>query len=85
MAGLELGFMLGGVGALVVGLFLVYNALSVTVTERRHDIGVLRSMGATRGQVAGLFAVEAALLGLAGAARGSASGLWFGPFLDGAI
>jgi putative ABC transport system permease protein len=65
-AGLELGFALGGVGALVVGLFLVYNALSVSVAERRHDIGILRSVGATRGQIAGLFVGEAALLGLVG-------------------
>jgi len=70
MAGLELGFLLGGLGALVVGLFLVYNALSVTVAERRHDIGILRSLGATRGQVARLFAGEAALLGLTGALLG---------------
>ena len=27
---------------MVVGLFLVYNALAVTVAERRHDIGILR-------------------------------------------
>src|SRR5262249_25440212 len=58
-AGLELGFDLGGAGALVVGLFLVYNALSYSVAERRHDIGILRSQGATRGQVAGLFTFEA--------------------------
>ncbi|MBY0524918.1 MAG: FtsX-like permease family protein [Gemmataceae bacterium] len=75
MAGLELGFMLGGVGALVVGLFLVYNALSVTVAERRHDIGILRSLGATRGQVAGLFALEAVVLGIAGAALGVPLGI----------
>src|SRR5262249_48081581 len=35
MAGLEIGLLLGGAGALVVGLFLVYNALSVSVAERR--------------------------------------------------
>lgn len=70
MAGLELGFLLGGLGALVVGVFLVYNALSVTVAERHHDIGILRSVGATRSQVASLFASEAAVLGLAGAALG---------------
>jgi putative ABC transport system permease protein len=69
-AGLELGFDIGGVGALVIGLFLVYNALSVSVEERRHDIGVLRSMGATRFQIAGLFVGEAALLGLAGSLLG---------------
>ena len=32
-AGLEMGFAIGGVGALVVGLFLVYNALSVSVAD----------------------------------------------------
>jgi putative ABC transport system permease protein len=74
MAGPELGFALGGAGALVVGLFLVYNAFSVSVAERRHDIGVWRALGATRGQVAGLFAGEAALLGLLGAALGVPAG-----------
>jgi putative ABC transport system permease protein len=69
-AGLELGFAVGGAGALVVGLFLVYNALSVSVAERRHDIGVLRAVGATRGQIAGLFLGEAALLGLVGSVLG---------------
>jgi putative ABC transport system permease protein len=68
--GLELGFDIGGAIALVVGLFLVYNVLSVSVAERRHDIGILRSVGATRGQVAGLFLVEAALLGLVGSTLG---------------
>jgi putative ABC transport system permease protein len=74
-SGLEVGFILGGLGALVVGLFLVYNAMSVSVAERRHDIGILRSVGATRGQVAALFAGEAALLGLAGSALGIPLGL----------
>jgi putative ABC transport system permease protein len=69
-AGLELGFAIGGAGALVVGLFLVYNALSVSVAERRHDIGILRSVGATRGQIAGLFVGEAAVLGLIGSLLG---------------
>jgi putative ABC transport system permease protein len=69
-AGLELGFAIGGAGALVIGLFLVYNALSVSVAERRHDIGILRSTGATRGQVVRLFVAEAAVLGLAGSLLG---------------
>ncbi len=68
--GLELGFDIGGAIALVVGLFLVYNVLSVSVAERRHDIGIMRSVGATRGQVAGLFLGEAAVLGLVGSALG---------------
>src|SRR5260370_969768 len=70
MAGLEVAFSLGGLAALVVGLFLVYNALSVSVAERGPEIGILRSLGATRGQIAGLFAGEAGLLGLTGALAG---------------
>src|SRR6516164_4428698 len=58
MAGLQIGFSLCGFGAIVVGLFLVYNALAVTVAERRHEIGVLRAVGATRGQIWGLFLGE---------------------------
>jgi putative ABC transport system permease protein len=86
-AGLELGFSIGGVGALVVGLFLVYNALSVSVAERRHDIGILRSVGATRGQVAGLFVGEAAVLGLTGSLLGvpagfGLAGVLLGPMRD---
>ena len=73
--GMEVGFKLCGAGALVVGLFLVYNALSVTVRERRHDIGIMRSLGATRAQVRLLFLGEALLLGLAGAAVGLPLGL----------
>jgi len=63
-------------GALIVGLFLVYNALAVTVTERRHDIGVLRSLGATRTQIARLFAAEATFLGAVGSLPGIPIGLW---------
>jgi putative ABC transport system permease protein len=69
-ASLELGFSIGGVCALVVGLFLVYNAMAVSVEERRHDIGVLRSMGATRLQIESLFIGEAVVLGLLGSFLG---------------
>jgi len=70
IAGIMTSFKLCSAGALIVGLFLVYNALAVSVAERRHDIGVLRALGATRFQIARLFAGEAALLGIAGAVLG---------------
>ncbi|MBV9121736.1 MAG: ABC transporter permease [Planctomycetes bacterium] len=76
MAGLQLGFSLSGAAALVVGLFLVYNALAVSVTERRHEIGILRSLGATRAQIWKLFVGEAALLGLVGAGLGVPVGMF---------
>jgi putative ABC transport system permease protein len=77
-AGLEMGVAIGGAAALVVGLFLVYNALSVSVAERRRDIGILRSSGATRAQVVRLFVGEATILGLAGAVSGLPLGLGLG-------
>ncbi|HKB37645.1 MAG TPA: FtsX-like permease family protein, partial [Gemmataceae bacterium] len=73
--GMRIAFLLCGAGALVVGLFLVYNAMSVSVSERRHDIGILRSVGATRAQIRGLFLGEAVLLGVAGSALGIPLGI----------
>ena len=77
VGGIGVGFTLCGVGAMVVGLFLVYNSLAVSVAERRHDIGIFRSMGATRWQIAGLFSGEAVMLGLLGATLGIPLGLGF--------
>ncbi|OWK38273.1 ABC transporter permease protein [Fimbriiglobus ruber] len=75
VSGLQIGFALCSAGAMIVGLFLVYNALSVTVAERRHDIGILRSLGATRWQIVWLFGSMALVLGLLGAACGVPVGI----------
>ncbi len=60
--------------ALLVGLFIVYLSVSIGVVERGRDIGTMRALGATRGQIAGLFLIEAAALGAAGSALGVAMG-----------
>jgi putative ABC transport system permease protein len=75
MSGMQVGFSLCGLAALVVGMFLVYNALKFSVAERRHEIGILLSVGATRQQVQTLFAGEAAVLGLAGSLLGIPLGI----------
>jgi len=64
--------------ALLVGLFLAYNAVSLSVLQRRRQIGILRSLGLTRTGVAALFAAEGAVLGLAGSFLGVAGGLLLG-------
>lgn len=61
--------MLSGI-ALVVGLFLIYNTISVAVMLRRREIGMLRTLGVTQMQVLQLFLGEALVLGLAGALLG---------------
>jgi putative ABC transport system permease protein len=68
--------------ALVVGLFFVYNTISVAVLSRRDEIGVLRALGVTRGRVRTLFLAEAATFAVAGCS----CGVLFGRILaDGAI
>jgi putative ABC transport system permease protein len=60
--------------ALVVGAFLIYNTISVSVVRRRADIGILRAIGATRAWILGAFLAEAAAFGFAGAVLGIALG-----------
>jgi putative ABC transport system permease protein len=56
--------------ALVVGLFLVYNTATVSVLTRRDEVGMLRALGVTKRQIAGLFLAEAAVMGLVGTGLG---------------
>jgi putative ABC transport system permease protein len=56
--------------ALVVGAFLIYNTISVSVVRRRAEIGIVRALGASRGAILAAFLGEAAGLGLGGALIG---------------
>ncbi len=57
-------------GALVAASFAVSAAMATAVLERRGEIGLMRSLGATRGRVALLFYSEAGLLALFAGALG---------------
>jgi putative ABC transport system permease protein len=56
----------------IVGIFLALTAL---VIEREREIGVLRAIGASRGQVRRMLLSEAALLGTVASALGIAAGM----------
>src|SRR3989454_30814 len=56
--------------SLVVGAFLIYNTISVSVVRRRPEIGIVRGLGASRAVILSAFVGEAASLGLAGALIG---------------
>lgn len=56
--------------SLIVGALLVYNTIAVSVVRRRGEIGVLRALGASRGQVRAAFLAEAAFFGILGTAIG---------------
>jgi len=65
---------LGGV-ALIVGGVGVANTMVISVLERRAEIGLRRSLGATRGQIRSQFLVESLLLSLIGGAGGVLLGI----------
>lgn len=60
--------------ALIVGAFLIYNTISVSVVRRRSDTGIVRALGASRVAVLVAFVGEAAFFGLAGAVLGLPAG-----------
>jgi len=61
--------------ALFIGMFIIYNAFAIAVTQRRAEIGILRALGATRQQIRWLFLGESAVTGLVGSTAGVMVGL----------
>ncbi|MFC7309537.1 ABC transporter permease [Streptomyces monticola] len=69
------GMLLGlGAVALLVGGIGVANTMVISVLERRGEVGLRRSMGATRGQIRGQFLTESLLLSALGGAGGALLG-----------
>jgi putative ABC transport system permease protein len=56
--------------ALLVGMYLIYNTVAISVVQRRPEIGTVRALGATRGAVFRTFVGEGALVGIVGSACG---------------
>ena len=69
--------------ALFIGMFIIYNSFSIAVTQRRGEIGILRSLGATRAQIRTLFLAESGIAGLIGSLAGAAMGMAFAGSLTG--
>jgi len=57
--------------ALSVGLGIA-SVLVVSVVQRSREIGILRAMGASQGQIMGVFLVQGGIVGLIGSIAGSA-------------
>ena len=74
---------------LVAAFVMIVSMLSffvITLGERRREIRLLHTVGATRRQLVASFLCEALALGLVGGALGCASGLWLSRrFVEGAL
>lgn len=60
--------------ALLVGLYLVFQALDGAVVRRREEIGILRSLGVPPSAIRNAWLAEAAVLGIAGGFLGALLG-----------
>ncbi|MCW8889241.1 MAG: ABC transporter permease [Sedimenticola sp.] len=61
--------------ALLVGGFLIYNTATFSVLQRRRQFGIMRLIGATRGEVFRLILFEQMLIGLIGTLLGMGAGI----------
>jgi putative ABC transport system permease protein len=69
-------FLLGFAGiALLVGAFVIFNTLSITVAQRTREFATLRTLGASRKQVMRAVRLEGLVIGLLGSLLGLVSGL----------
>jgi len=71
----------GGV-ALLVGSFLIFNTFSITIAQRIRELGMLRTLGATRGQILRGMLLEATLIGAVGSLIGVLAGIGFASALN---
>ncbi len=63
------------IAALLASALAVSAVMAATIIERRHEVGLMKSLGAGNGAVASLFLTEAGLLALAGGFAGFAIGV----------
>ncbi len=79
---IQIGLSAFGIIALVVASIGIINTLIMAIYERTREIGVMKAMGATRGTIRLLFAVEGGALGLLGGIIGGVVALVFGQLLN---
>lgn len=69
------------IGAIIIGLIILIAALNITTTlilvvmERRRDIAVLNTLGATSRSIMSIFVIEGGIVGVVGAAAGVVLGV----------
>jgi ABC-type lipoprotein release transport system permease subunit len=65
--------LIGGI-ALLIASFGISNTLIMSIRERTREIGIMKAIGGSNGEIMRIFFVEAILIGLAGGILGAISG-----------
>ncbi len=71
--------------ALLVGMYLIYNTVAISVVARRPEIGTLRALGATKRGIFAAFLAEGALFGVGGSIAGLGLGAVLAQLSIGAV
>jgi putative ABC transport system permease protein len=71
--------------AIVIALFGIVNTLSLSIYERVRELGLLRAVGMSRGQVRRMIRSEAVIIAVLGGVLGAAIGVLFGWAMQGAL
>ena len=61
--------------SIIIAIFGIVNTLALSVSERTKEIGLLRAIGTSRGQVRGMLGIEAAIISVFGTVMGLVVGV----------
>jgi putative ABC transport system permease protein len=76
ISGIQAGIFFASMTVLLAMVFLIFNSINMTITERKYEIGVFRSIGFKKRHIFRLFLYEVLALGIAGSAIGIFLGIW---------
>lgn len=71
--------------SLLLAIFIIANTFLIGVTQLKKQLGIMRAIGATRGQVARLVFGQAIFMGIVGTVLGSVLGVFVAHFLSRAM
>ncbi len=71
--------------SVIIALVGIVNTLTLSIIERRHELGMVRSLGMTRQQVGRMVRIESVLIGVLGTVIGVGAGLLLGWVLIGSL
>lgn len=77
MSGFASAYTFAGALAVIIAIYLIFNTMMISVTQRRREMGILRSLGMRRGELLALIALESLLLGGLGSLAGIVLGVGF--------
>jgi len=75
LAAIESSMSLACMIAILAGGMLVFNTMSISVVQRRRELGTLQALGTTRVQLVTLLMLEGALIGIVASVVGIALGI----------